>query len=268
MSSSSCLSYFCLCFSILSQFLSVSPCLFSPCLIFLLFFFSCFLYNMFCFHLVSHLASPFLPFLSLMFVSCNLAFPSHLQFSCLIFLILPLSFLFLVSSSCIIFTVLFLCLMSSLFFNSCLILSFFLSLCLILSLFSTCLILFGVSFSYTFFLISSPLVSSLPFLFSSHNLFPFLYFLSHILFSSFSQLFSLLQFLLHLISSFHLILSLMFVSAPQFPFSHLDLLLSHVDSSFLFPSLFSFIFSSFSKLVFCFSISFHNFIFSNHQPFL
>lgn len=255
---------FCLSFSILSPFLSMSPCLFSPGLILLFFFFS-FLYNLFCFHLVS-------PFL--MSVSCNLLCPSHficsilscLCFLCLIFLILPLSFLFLVSSSLVFFFLFYFYvsypLLASPFFNSCLILSFFLVSLFYLSILS------GVSFSSIRFVLSPR-----PFHFSSHHFFAILHLLSHTFYSH------------PFLSSFPcfnscLFLSLLFISCCLsclsqhllFPFSHLDLLLSHFVSSCLFPTFFFLFPLNFlvfvSKLVFCLSISFHNFVFSNHQPFL
>lgn len=120
-------------------------------------------------------------------------------------------------------------------------------------------------------LCTSCLLSTLSFLISLFLSFSSLLF-SYNLFSSFSQLLSLLQFLPHLVSSFHLILSLVLVSAPlvsffsSWPFIVSPCLIFPFSFPFLLFPLYFLVFVS--KLVFCLSISFHNFVFSNCQPFL
>lgn len=150
--------------------------------LFLLFFF-CIIFSVF----ILSLILPFLFFRSCLSCLSHVIWRFLLISSSLVLFFSSCPFLFYFLSHLLVFFLLFYfyvsCpLLASLFFNSCHFsfsscLSF---LCLILFLFSTCLILFGVSFSYTICLVSAPLVSSLPFLFSSHNLFPFLHFLSHI----------------------------------------------------------------------------------------
>ncbi len=221
--------------------------------LFLLFFF-CIICSVF----ILSLILPLLFFRScLSFVSCNMACPSHLICSILsYFSHVALSFLLLISSSRFLFSVLFLCLMSS----PCLSFLQFLPHLVIfpshpvspsyvsglVSLFYLSHLIWCVLLINTICFVSAPLVSSLPFLFSSNHLFPFLHFLSHTFYShpflSSSPCFNSC-----------LILSLLFISSCLsclsqhllFPFSHLDLYcltMSHL--SFFLPFFpFSIIFS-------------------------